>query len=507
MSVDDRHVMIRGRRVALAEIEAALREQPGVKDAVVLARGEEAVTPLLAYVTRHRDGAGRADTRDEQIELWRALFDTTYADGSETTAAGDFRLDGWRSSYTGGALAVDEMRVWLDETERRVRALGGQRLLDVGCGTGLLLTRLAAAYPRYVGIDFSEPVIDQLREYADSRPEMRHVELRQGSADDLSFLEADSIDVVVLNSVVQYFPDVEYLLAVLDQAFRVTRRGGWIFVGDVRSLPLVEAYHTSVQLHRSASDVSVDELRQRITEAKRQDEELLLDSRVFEALLHRQAKLGRVMMFPKSGAYDNELSRFRYDVLLHVEDVAQQPAAPDEWAAWDPAGQWRDTVTAAIRAAIAVGVRGIPDARTAQAVAAARLLRDAEWNGSTVGALRAAVADVSAEDLNVVMRLAADLGVELLWHGPRTDGVYDAVFNPRWESAPTPPRDEHVEPCALFANTPLRHIEDREWVAGLQQGLRARLLDDVIPAVTVVDELPAAAGGDDRVAVGTTVFN
>ena len=57
--------------------------------------------------------------------------------------------------------------------------------------------------------------------------------MRQGLANELSFVGDDSVDLVILNSVVQYFPDVEYLLEVLSEAVRVVQRGGHIFVGDV----------------------------------------------------------------------------------------------------------------------------------------------------------------------------------------------------------------------------------------------------------------------------------
>jgi multiple sugar transport system permease protein len=59
------------------------------------------------------------------------------------------------------------------------------------------------------------------------------------TADDLDGFEAESFDTVVINSVVQYFPDVNYLWAVLQAAVRMVTPGGTIFVGDVRSLPML----------------------------------------------------------------------------------------------------------------------------------------------------------------------------------------------------------------------------------------------------------------------------
>ena len=70
-------------------------------------------------------------------------------------------------------------------------------------------------------------------------------------------------DVVVLNSVVQYFPDERYLLDVLAQARRVLAPGGAIFVGDVRNLDLQAAWCASVELHRAPSSRPLGEIRRR----------------------------------------------------------------------------------------------------------------------------------------------------------------------------------------------------------------------------------------------------
>jgi len=54
---------------------------------------------------------------------------------------------------------------------------------------------------------------------------------------------------VILN--LQYFPSLDYLLCVLEGAVRAVAPGGFIFIGDVRSLPLLSAFHASVQLYQA----------------------------------------------------------------------------------------------------------------------------------------------------------------------------------------------------------------------------------------------------------------
>ena len=82
------------------------------------------------------------------------------------------------------------------------------------------------------------------------------VTLLERPADDFKDLDDNSFDTVIINSVVQYFPSLEYLTKVLDGAIKATKPGGAIFVGDVRSLPLLEAWSASVELFPRAVDVA-----------------------------------------------------------------------------------------------------------------------------------------------------------------------------------------------------------------------------------------------------------
>jgi hypothetical protein len=82
---------------------------------------------------------------------------------------------------------------------------------------------------------------------------------------------------VVLNSVVQYFPDVEYLLAVLERSIGLVGAGGRVFVGDVRHSGLLAAFHGSVQLFRARGGLSVGHVRGQIARAQGQEKELVID--------------------------------------------------------------------------------------------------------------------------------------------------------------------------------------------------------------------------------------
>jgi SAM-dependent methyltransferase len=165
-------------------------------------------------------------------------------------------------------MSADEMREQVDRTVERILSLRPRRILEIGCGSGLLLFRLASACEYYLATDFSHVVLDQVRAQLEKAP-LPQVQLRHASAENFAEIEPLAFDVVVLNSVIQYFPSVEYLERVIQCAVAATRDGGALFLGDVRSLPLLEAFATSVELYRAPAALTLRELHQRIEERMR----------------------------------------------------------------------------------------------------------------------------------------------------------------------------------------------------------------------------------------------
>src|SRR6185295_2631520 len=203
-----------------------------------------------------------------------------------------FDITGWNSAYTGQPIPAEEMQEWVEGTVDRILAERPTRVLEIGCGTGLLLFRIVPHVVRYRGIDFSRIALDQLgRRLADRH--LPHVELEQRAADDFSGIEPETFDAVILNSVAQYFPSVEYLVSVLEGAIRTLTPGGFLFVGDVRSLPLLESFQYGLDLHLASPSLPVAQLRRRVSRSLDRVEELVLDPSFFVAIRQRFAKMGQ----------------------------------------------------------------------------------------------------------------------------------------------------------------------------------------------------------------------
>jgi hypothetical protein len=185
---------------------------------------------------------------------------------------------------------------------------------------------------RYRGADFSGVALAQVRAGLDRLP-LPQVELAQGLADDWSGVAPGEFELIVLNSIIQYFPGVDYLVKVLEGAVAAVAPGGAVFVGDVRSLPLLPAFHASVELHRSAGSLPAAELAGQVKRRVAEEEELVIDPAFFFGLRKRLPRISRVDVQLKRGCHGNEMLRFRYDVVLYVGEAAPRPAAI-AWRDW-----------------------------------------------------------------------------------------------------------------------------------------------------------------------------
>ncbi|WP_328369807.1 non-ribosomal peptide synthase/polyketide synthase [Streptomyces sp. NBC_00445] len=446
----DDQVKIRGYRVELGEIETALARHPHVAHAAVLVRDER----LVGYVVPARlTGDDRDAAERDQVGEWQEIYSDEYEEISTAVFTEDYA--GWDSSYDGRPIPFEEMHEWREATVARIRSLRPRRILEIGVGSGLLLSRLAPEAAAYWATDFAAPVIRKIGEELRQDPELAaKVTLRAQPADDFSGLPDDGyFDTIVINSVIQYFPSVDYLTSVIQGAMRLLAPGGALFVGDVRNLRLARTFQTEIQ---RAKGVPEDGLERAVERGLRLEKELLVDPDYFSTLGHG------VDLRTKRAHHHNELTRHRYDAVLYAGD-------PDLRLHDIPSVEYSAVLDLADLARTTEPLRltGIPDAR--------------------VGA----AGGVDPETLY-------DLGACVLTTWSREPGTYDAVFLPHAEGAPgiTAGLYRPGGGTAPYANEPTAARGANSLIRRLRDDLKQQLPDHMVPAAFVtLDRLPMNDNG------------
>jgi len=504
----DQQVKLRGYRIELGEIEAGMVAHPWVREGAVAIRpGPGGTDRLVGYVVTDPEGAN-ADGAHEPYEQdvvgqWSTVWDTHYGDGNGAPAAEDdptFNIRGWNSSYTAEAIPAEEMREWVDETVARLRRGDPQRILEIGCGTGLLLFQAARHAREYMASDISPVALAHIERHLDDELRSK-VTLHCRRAEDFEGVEPHAFDLVVLNSVVQYFPSLTYLRQVLEGAAKCVAPGGRIVIGDVRNLRLLEAFQASVAAYRAPSDTTVDELRREVEKRVSQEEELVIDPDFFLTLSGEGLGIRHVEIEPKTGASRNEMNRFRYDVTLHIDGDAASPADTTEvtWLDWAGESLTLEALGARLDRlpSAGLGVRGIKNPQTVRACALVARLHHAEDGGQDVEGLErelgALEPGVDASQL-VALANGRKCRVYLSWARGAEDGAIDALFLPSECAARFPmPATDATGPRSWtsFGNQPILAKMARQLTPKLREALSTTLPDYMIPSVFVtLDTLP-----------------
>ncbi len=143
-----------------------------------------------------------------------------------------------------GALVAEGVAPLLDE----VKVSGGDRVLDVGTGPGLVAAVAAERGANPVGLDFSEAML------AEARRLHPKIEFRAGSAEAMPFGDGE-FDAVVGNFVLHHSGDPN---KVLKEAFRVLRpdgRMGFTVWADLSKLEAFGLFFAAVQEHAGDAEL------------------------------------------------------------------------------------------------------------------------------------------------------------------------------------------------------------------------------------------------------------
>lgn len=488
---DDGQVKVNGYRIELGEIEHTLSSHDRIQQAVALTTGNQ----ILAFVTPHADSAldGGAEAR-AQVADWQEIFDSLRAEPSAQIA-------GWTDSFTGQMIDDQDMADWADLTASRILAHRPRRVLEIGCGAGLIATRLLPECAQYVGTDLSALTLDDLARRLEHEGLADRATLLHREATDLTGIEPSHFDVVVINSVAQYFPSADYLLHTVRQALSALRPGGVVYLGDVRDLRQLRSFHVAIERSQAGTNEVVRDLAWRLQQRELTEAELVVAPELFWSQLNTPATV-----LPRPGAGHTEMADYRYDVVVFT-DTGVADSLPS-------ALTWTDAAHTVSVLKELLGCR--QETVRLQAVPNERLQRDAAWAhglsdpaaaGLTLAEFGATVWPQSETAVSLTSEQLLDLAhehgytCEFFYLPDSTPHTFDAVFTATPHAAEAAVRAyacTRPDPSAdqTYANDPVRARQTASLPAELLLHARTVLPSYMVPSdVFVLATLPLTGNG------------
>ncbi len=319
----DSQVKIRGFRIELGEIESIIRKNLYVQDCVAVVKEfKDKDKRIIAYFISKKNSHGRNYGMDENVNTWRTNWDDIY------NRAIDKTKETKNKNTELGYLVVEQFEhnnnyreqynVWIDQTTERIKGLKHNKVLEIGCGGGDILKRIALECEFYAAVDLSEAVIKHLdEELKNSDKKYPEIQLFAQPADsDLPFA-AKSFDIIILNSIIQYFPNKEYLVNVINKKLNLLSDDGCLFIGDVQSYSLMQNFNLHEQLNYIAPEEKINDLKQIVNNKVRIEPEFFIDPEFFYSLSAKDKRISRVEIKPIKGSVDNEPSVYHYDVFIY----------------------------------------------------------------------------------------------------------------------------------------------------------------------------------------------
>lgn len=248
----------------------------------------------------------------EKETHFKDIWDYVAEESSE--AINDY---GWSNSYTNEPFSIEEMNEYIKNFKEKLSPFirPDSRVLDIGCGHGLVLFEIGPQVGYYMATDLS-PTIIKKNQMRLQRDKLNHIELKAAAASGISQLGERHFDIVLCSSVIHYFPNTLYLEEVINQAIGLLKDEGIIYLDDLINLrKKEELIQSTLEYKASHPEAQVK------TEW---DSDLFVDEDFFHDIQQKYPEIIESECTAKTGRIKNELTRFRYDVVLKIDKKVKE---------------------------------------------------------------------------------------------------------------------------------------------------------------------------------------
>lgn len=242
----------------------------------------------------------------------KGFYDSRLWDYIAMNAHDDIQAGGWYSSFGGDPFSKEEMLQYQYNTLEKLKPyLSKDKIVvEIGCASGITMFSIVPYVKEYIGTDSASVNLKRNSKRIEEGS-IDNVVLRQCAADKILEIIDEKVDIVIINSVCQYFPDMRYFENVINQCISIINPPGIIFLGDILDKDLQSEFIWKLKEykkhHPDIKNIKED-----------RSDELWISRDYFKTLQSKFMNIKEISISNKIGDIHNELTDYRYDVVLQV---------------------------------------------------------------------------------------------------------------------------------------------------------------------------------------------
>ena len=253
------------------------------------------------------------------VEFIKEIYNSCYAASDKNINDRALNKVCWNSAFNSRPYADEEMREWRDNTVEIIRESAPKKILEVACGTGMLLFSLIGGCNEYTGVDIAKEGIGYISSRL-SDDEKKKVTLYVMEAKDIDTLPGQDYDIAFINSATQYMGPDSTLEDYIGKMIDHVRKDGIIFLGDNKSLSYREHFYRCAEDFDSPQTVAESR-----TERKNKfDFEHYIGADFVKGLEEKFPRVKKAEIRAKKGKYVTEMNLFRFDIVLYLDSYDEK---------------------------------------------------------------------------------------------------------------------------------------------------------------------------------------
>ncbi len=228
----DNQVNILGKRVELNEVNEAILSCEIIDNSVVKCKtNENNINEYMYCNYTVKDNI----IINQIVNNWKEAFENEQINVKHNELY-DFGV--WTSSETGNLIPLKEMNDWLNNTVNDIDyPKNKNKVLEIGMGTGLIFFKLLEnnKLEDYTSCEISKVTINSVINKCNTNIPTNFINCAAHEIFDHLNIEKykNYFDLIIINSVIQYFPHILYFLNILEQLNIYLSTDGTIFLGDI----------------------------------------------------------------------------------------------------------------------------------------------------------------------------------------------------------------------------------------------------------------------------------